>query len=207
VDTLLKLGFYPFIFDAMQRSGTCGSLKPSDMDLNPTFNVVIAYEDFETGKNARKTYDFLVAHLGNECQFSNQMWKFDVLSVPKLREIAAKDACAADIIIISCRSGELPDDVKAWIELWIGEENHPLALAALFEYAPDDLYQTREPRAYLASVAKRGQMEFFAQPEEWLPRNADLLTRERDAASDKTLSALAGLVERDERAPRWGLNE
>jgi len=45
----------------------------------PIFNVVIAYEDFETGKTCEGTYDFLVNNLRHECRFENQMWKFDVL--------------------------------------------------------------------------------------------------------------------------------
>ena len=51
------------------------------MEINPTFNVVMAYEDFDTGKRAMRTYDYLVQHLGDECLFKNQMWKFDVLAV------------------------------------------------------------------------------------------------------------------------------
>ena len=40
-------------------------------------NVVIAYEDLETGKRAMKTYDYMVGQLGEQCLFANQMWKFD----------------------------------------------------------------------------------------------------------------------------------
>jgi len=58
--------------------------------------VVIAYEDFETGKQAKRTFDFLAEQLKDECQFTNQMWKFDVLNIPKLREMAAKDAAGAE---------------------------------------------------------------------------------------------------------------
>jgi len=63
----------------------------SETEVNSILNVVIAYEDLETGKRAMKTYDYMVEHLGDQCLFANQMWKFDVLAVPKLREIAAKE--------------------------------------------------------------------------------------------------------------------
>ena len=59
-------------------------------ESNPEFSVVIVYEDFETGKDAKRTFDFLGEHLKDECHFTNQMWKFDVLNIPKLREMAAK---------------------------------------------------------------------------------------------------------------------
>src|SRR3954447_13477978 len=120
----------------------------SDLEANPTFNVVIVYEDFETGKNAKKTYDFLVENLGRECQFTNQMWKFDVLGIPKLREMAAKDAGVADIVLISCHgNAEIPVEVKAWIELWQSEESSAIALVALFS---EHTTETPKVRTYLA---------------------------------------------------------
>src|SRR5262245_53918128 len=91
----------------------------TELETPPLFNVLLAYEDFETGKHAKRTFDFLVQNLGDEYRMTNQMWKFDVLSIPKLREMAAKDALAADIIVISTRGGtSLPQAVTNWIESW-----------------------------------------------------------------------------------------
>src|SRR5215813_3713240 len=96
------------------------SLGSSDAEVNPALNVVITYEDLETGKRAMKTYDYLVEHLGDQCLFTNQMWKFDVLAVSKLKDIAAKDAAAADIIIVAAhKRNELPTEVKSWIQQWL----------------------------------------------------------------------------------------
>src|ERR1041385_735669 len=93
-----------------------------DVEFSPSFSVVIAYEDFDTGKHAKKIYDYLAEHLKHEIQFTHQMWKFDVLAVSKLREMAAKDAVRADIIIVSAHGGaDLPSEVKAWTEQWLAE--------------------------------------------------------------------------------------
>src|SRR5258706_2790481 len=101
----------------MQRTLTYPPL-PSNLEANPNLNVVIAYEDFETGKQGKKTCDVLAENLGDGCKLSSQMWKFDVLGIPKLREMAAKDAAQADIVMISCHGHyDLPIEVKAWIEL------------------------------------------------------------------------------------------
>ena len=141
------------------------SFAGNDLDLSPCFDVVIAYEDFETGKHAKRTYDFLTEHLHHECTFTNQMWKFDVLAMPNLRQMAAQDAAQADIIIISCHGATaLPAEVKAWIELWINEDSHPVALVALFDENLTDTPETQTMRSYLEQVAQRGMMEFFAQP-------------------------------------------
>src|SRR3954467_9795368 len=104
---------------ASMQSLSLPAFGSSDREANPVLNVVIAYEDLETGKRAMKTYEYMVQQLGDQCLFANQMWKFDVLAVPKLKEIAAKDAAAAEIIIVSAHEGnELPAQVKGWIELW-----------------------------------------------------------------------------------------
>src|SRR5947209_20040133 len=105
----------------MQHTVSIPPLKSSVLESNSRFNVVIAYEDFETGKHAKRTYDFLVENLGHDCQFTNQMWKFEVLCIPKLREMAARDAAMADIVMISCHGKELPPEVKAWVELGVTE--------------------------------------------------------------------------------------
>lgn len=181
---------------------------PAEKESNPQFNVVIAYEDFETGKQAKRTYDFLVDHLGKECPFGNQMWKFDVLGIPKLREMAARDAALADIIIIACKGKELGQEVKAWIELWISECKG-LALVALFDCEPQDLFMVRDVRKYLETVALRGQLEFFAPEEDQhhAHRQPEHYDFERALPNDLALTALAGAVQRDSGSPRWGINE
>src|SRR5947208_8848722 len=140
----------------MQRTINYPPAAISELDAKPTLNVVIAYEDFETGKHAKGIYDFLLDQLGSEFNFLNQMWKFEVLSIPKLQEMAAKDVVMADIIILSSRGGELSVDVKSWIESWITLDGNLMAMVALFTNRSGDPQETNAAREYLAAVAKRG---------------------------------------------------
>jgi hypothetical protein len=186
-------------------------LSSSDLEINPTFNVLITYEDFETGKHAKRTYDYLVQSLGHECRFEHQMWKFEVLGIPKLREMAAKDAVHADIIIVSSHGGDgLPYEVQEWIEAWRREKTNAIALVALFDCPQEKAVQTRPIRNYLAEVARRGAMGFFAQPDDWpgrQRREEQMVFEPPMDRSGKTLSTLAGIVQRDPSFPRWGINE
>ena len=194
----------------MQHTAVLPPRGATELEYNPPFNVVIAYEDFETGKQAKKTYDFLVENLAQECQFINQMWKFDVLSIPKLWEIALKDAATADIVIVSCHGGELPAHVKSWIEGWLAEGVRPLALVALIDQLTENNAHSFATRAYLAEVAKRGEMEFFPQPDHRPDRlRMEDLSGLRTAGNwkGKTFSTLVGMLEEDLNAPRWGINE
>jgi hypothetical protein len=183
----------------------------AEKDAEPIFNVVIAYEDFETGKQAKRTFDVLAEQLKNDCRFTNQMWKFDVLNIPKLREMAAKDAGMADIVIVSCRAkDELPPEVKAWVELWLAHDNHAIALVALLDSSPEFPMEAGNVRRYLSDVAVRGGMEFFAQPSD-VPAPAQFLqssVKEPAAASiNLAIASLARTVEREGAFPRWGINE
>src|SRR5579859_4043173 len=194
----------------MQHTLTFHSSGSTEAEPDPTFNVLIAYQDLEAGKHAKKTYDYLQENLGRECTLTNQMWKFDVLSIAKLREIAVKDATMADIIIISSHGDELAEPVMKWIESWLMQGTSALALVALFERTEESIGSPLATRAYLADVARRGGMEFFAQPDEWPGRNRStrsLHLASNTAVNEKTLSTLAGAVHRDIPIPRWGINE
>ncbi len=195
----------------MQRTLTLPPLNSSvESDSNAAFNVVIAYEDFETGKQAKNTYDFLVENLGHDCQFTNQMWKFDVLGIPKLREIAVKDAASADIIIISSHRGDLPEAVTAWIESWLQQGVDALALVALFDRPEENPAQVQATRSYLEEVTRRARIGFFAHADQDSAgaRVQDTLAVSRPShINSRTISALSGVVQRDLSAPRWGINE
>jgi hypothetical protein len=194
----------------MQDTLTFHPAASPQAEPNPAFNVLIAYQDLETGKHAKRTYDYLQENVGGECTLTNQMWKFDVLSIPKLRDIAIKDATLADIIVISSHGDELPASVTRWIESWLIQGTSALALVALFEKVEESVGSPLATRAFLAGVARRGGMEFFAQPDEWPGRNrtTQTFTLQSDAAvNEKTLSTLAGAVHRDGALGHWGINE
>jgi hypothetical protein len=180
----------------------------SDKEMNSALNVVIAYEDLETGKRAMKTYEYLVKQLGEQCLFANQMWKFDVLAVPKLRDIAAKDAAAAEIVIVSAHEGrELPAEVKAWIEQWLICKTEASALVGLFDGESTD----GPARAYLAEVARRAKIEFFCQPGIWPGTGISAGTRSANSLAqpqhEKTFAFLANVTQDVPSFTHWGINE
>ncbi|HHY85646.1 MAG TPA: hypothetical protein GYA07_08950 [Verrucomicrobia bacterium] len=173
-------------------------------DSNATFNVVIAYEDFETGKHARQLYDFLAEHLADECRFGVQMWKFDVLSVSKLRQMAARDAADAEIIIVSAHGrADLPPEVKAWADLWLHESKRTIALVALFDAQE---YLENPARSSLAGLARCAGVEFFAQPGLW-PSDGESKTAEGWDGTEGSFAVLTQRARRDRGLSHWGINE
>src|SRR5882762_7632709 len=101
---------------------------------NRNLNILILFEDLPTGKRGKQVYDYLSSHLSADFQFNHKLWKLSVLATPMVRELAAKDAAEADILIFSVHGdGELSPEVKSWLDISIGQRGTPIALVALFD--------------------------------------------------------------------------
>lgn len=183
------------------RNGTL-----QELETKHFFNVVIAYEDFATGKHAQETYDFLINQLGREYIFTNQMWKFDILGNAKMREMAVKDAMAADLIIVSTHGDDLPSEVKAWVNRWASEKGHAMALVNLIDHPHGSESDCATLKNYLEEVARKSHMDFFSQPDEW-PDKEDFSMHFSSDMAHRTSTLMADFIHHHSTAPRWGINE
>jgi hypothetical protein len=134
-----------------------------DLDDKSKFKVAVIYEDGSTGRRAKHFYDKLVHELEDECAFSLQIWSFQVLAIPGLRESAVESAAQADFVILSFHGkAGLPIDIREWIETWskliIGKRP---ALIALVDKSTTRGCTNASALAYLKSVAKRIEVDFF----------------------------------------------
>jgi hypothetical protein len=128
--------------------------------------VSAVHEDFATGVRATDFCQTLAKSLGGECEVAKELWPLTELRTPKLRAVAAGEAAAADLVIISVHHGEsLPSEVKSWIDLWLKQKaTRPKLLLALFD--PLYLGTSSGMQSFLQGVAKKGRMEFLARSEE-----------------------------------------
>ena len=134
-----------------------------DRSPSTPFNVVIMYEDFETGKRAKKGLDYVAEELGNDLEFRHSMWRLDILQDPKLKVRATPALAEADLLIISLRGeGQLPAKIRALIDERLAQTvNHQCALVALFEGSSP---ATRSSvYAFLATLARQHGLDFFEQ--------------------------------------------
>jgi len=96
--------------------------------------VLGVFEDSSTGTRIKAFREDLSHHLGRGCRITEHVWLFSMLRLRELREIAAEEAAASELIVIAMHNAErLPDEVKAWIDLWLQQkgERKPLLLALL----------------------------------------------------------------------------
>ena len=129
-------------------------------------SVSAVHEDSATGARADDFCETLARSLGRECQISKELWPLTELRTPKLRAIAAGEAAAADLVIISVHHAEtLPGEVKSWIELWLKQKgSRPTVLSALFD--PLHVGSSGSIQTFLQAVARKGNMEFLVRCEE-----------------------------------------
>ena len=105
----------------------------------------------------------MIRELADECDFSLELWNFQVLAVPEIGNSAAKAAAQADFVILSMhRKAQLSVQTRDWIERWSGliTDNKP-ALVVL----PDQRGMKRGTVAstldYLRKVADRKGISFY----------------------------------------------
>jgi hypothetical protein len=136
--------------------------------MNRTFNAVMAYEDAITAERAKEAWDSLVCtSFQGRHDPGLRLWKFDGLRAPEMRDVASKHAAQADMILIATRgAGQLPTEVKAWIDGWLARKRKASAnqstLAALFDALSNTVgIPALAQFAYLQRVARRGNMDFL----------------------------------------------
>ena len=136
--------------------------------MNPILHGVVAYEDVAVAKLAKEKWDYVVRTLQTGYEFELQLWKFDVLRHPQLRDAAVNDAAKAQIVFVATRgAGDLPSEVKAWIEQWLAESSQKRDAARLLTLLFDAPAGQVEASAfsqfaYLQQVARKASMDFIA---------------------------------------------
>jgi hypothetical protein len=152
--------------------------------MSPTLHGVMAYEDVSIAKLAKEKWDHLVHMLQPGFDFELRLWKFDALRIPELRDIAVNDAVEAQLVfVVTQGAGELPFEVKVWIEQWLAQmdsKRDAARLLALLSHPPPDKLGAPafSQFAYLQQVARKGSMDFLAStaPIVTRPANRDLST-------------------------------
>jgi hypothetical protein len=182
-----------------------------EAECESAFNVFIAYEDLEAGQHARDICDPLFERLGADCKCISQMWRFDVLRTPECCALAAKEAASGDLIVISSHGvGELPGEVKAWIEFWLRDKGELMALVALFDRPHPGSGPDWAIQDYLAGVAERGQISFFAEPDVWPdqePRQTGVALEPSLYGPPEAWRPPEAVTLPDPNMGHWGLNE
>jgi hypothetical protein len=154
---------------AMQANNTprhSGLSVANDAETKPTINFVIVSEDLPRGVLAKHLYDDLVDQMGEELAFTYEVWPYRGLKDPQLRDLAARDAAEADVILFAISGREdLPEEVKTWMQTWLGVSDRPGALVLLSDQNNGSGEYLENIRSYLRERASKAGLEFLANTE------------------------------------------
>ena len=152
----------------------------TNADKNPTVAVrqqpdgafpalvtaVLAYEDAELERLGRVLWEVVRRQFSGHGVLNMSEWKFEMLSQPALREFAATEADAADVVVIAARDrGPLPSGVEQWMACWSSPPSaRRRVLVLLLESTSDALDTPALDHALFARRAKECSMELIVQP-------------------------------------------
>jgi hypothetical protein len=132
----------------------------------PTFHVVVIYDDSASGRRAKHFYDRAIQELADECDFSFELWSFEVLALPKIGNSVARVAAEADFVILSMHaSAQLSVQTRDWLEKWLKLiTDHKPALIALLDRREKRRGTAASTFAYLRKIADRHGISFYTHP-------------------------------------------
>jgi len=109
--------------------------READLGSKPEVNVLLLYEDAETGLRAKLSLAVVQKRGLLETGFRTKLWRRDLLRAEWLCEQAAKEAAAADVIIVSMHGeADLPGEVTDWLARWLEHKtDRPCALGVLLD--------------------------------------------------------------------------
>ena len=173
------------------------------------FKVLIIYEEVTTGQRAMRMIGDVLRGSGAHTDFEPSLWKLDLLLVPKFRELAAREAAAADMVVISAHDREtLPVAVQTCVEAWPSRvPTHRGALVALIELTETQTEARPETALFLRKLAEQAGMDFFVQWFRPPARTTELTVAQIAQRAGVVSSVLDEILHHPAPAPRWGINE
>ena len=132
-------------------------------DPTTDLRVLIACEDSAAAGQACAVLECLGRNCEPDGRLIYQWWNFEVLAITLLREMASREAAAADLVVIAVHGqGKLPRAVNAWITQWLNlRKGRRGALVALLDSDSKDSDDPTRLILQLKKSAALGQMDFF----------------------------------------------
>ena len=132
--------------------------------------AIVVCEDPMTAPRACALLTRVARQAGTEGRLIYSWWTFGVLASASLRQLAASEAAAADMVVVAAREGPgLPESIKDWIGLWLANGEHhprPRALVALLEPDKKQNGASRGVLSDLKHLAEADAVNFFANGDE-----------------------------------------
>lgn len=174
-------------------------------NLKDTCNIVVLYDGTATRARAMAACDFLMKQFWENVELNFHWWRTDFLTDPALATVAARDAVAADFLIICSDQRDQPSpSLERWFESWLDLRDERLgALVDLTVSRAGQTFGLTETRQrFFREICQRGRFDYLTTLAEAGPEFTNLPSSPRE---------MGGIIEDlpgNFRPPsHYGLNE
>lgn len=199
--------FYIYSFGQMMcKSSSTESLEAGECDLG--FSVMIVYDRASAGVQAVKMVDRLIKRLEWSVEFQPELWRFDMIEHPSLRETATTDASRAQMLVVAVDgSRDLPAGITEWLQsCQTKSDSMNAALVALLHPRECGKERVAPVCQFLRTVAESSGRAFFCSEamESGDLGKSGLQSGCRPAAHSTWFQRM---IELSPQKRGWGLNE
>ena len=126
-------------------------------------NILLVYEDSETGLRAKRSLLGLQTLGLAASSMRTRLWRRELLGTELLRQQAAREAVGSDVIIISLHGDQpIPQEIAQWLDSWLErKEARPYAIGVLLDKSSPSREESHPLLAHFRNVAQRGSAEFL----------------------------------------------
>jgi hypothetical protein len=184
--------------------------RPNNPGPDPKFDVVIVYEDIACGIEAMNLYQHLDKCRNPGFEFNLNIWRFDVLALPTIADMAASQAADADAVIVAIRGAlPLPPAAMLWLKKWT--ESNPSgqngAVVALYDRLIGNEDEVDSAPSVLRTAAEMTGRQYFARQSDFATREGDPGLDRLRLSADAAIPMLRHMMTEIEPVQHWGLNE
>lgn len=119
--------------------------------------VLLLYEESGFVNSIMELLRVAASKVSDDTSLFCAIWDFDFVAEPLLMKVAAREACAADMVILVLRAGaSVPKSVNDWLHLWFWA--HPLTFVRRVRLPSDRQYFDCVPAAIDSQVENMGKL-------------------------------------------------
>jgi hypothetical protein len=158
----------------MQTAHSISATRRAAFAAPPEFRLLLAWDDFASGRRAVCFLERLVDEFGRMFTFVPSFLRFEDLRQPHVAQQMEDQAAEADLVVIAaCGDAELPLLVKDWIRKLGAEKEHSDgALVALLSPGESGFVNDRPVHWHLSEAARRSGRKFLCNPIDWPAKEA-----------------------------------
>lgn len=146
------------------ESSSQRAIRQRPSKTRPEFPAVILYQDHFTAIRAMEMYRQVARHFESEFTLTCEVWRFDVLQLPILKQNAGNQLTQARLILCSAHEGFQPaPEFQLWLESLLQKRtDSDCAIAAMIASLGGTKNLSDPFRCFLQELAHKSGMMFFS---------------------------------------------